>query len=184
MKTTPNKTEITKQIKNAFEFIQKLYNESSYLIKEIEGQLGENEYRFQILKTSGYSISARSSTGLEPNNVNLWLLRKFGVAFVGESNTELKKVIVAYGDEVVMRDNLQDALEAVFGSLEKISSEEVTPSLISTESTVSQSSKSEVYNAMEHFQKAREAMQKGDWATMGKELDEVEKGLRKIMELE
>ena len=97
---------------------------------------------------------------------------------------ELKKVIVAYGDEVVMRDNLQDALEAVFGSLEKISSEEVTPSLISTESTVSQSSKSEVYNAMEHFQKAREAMQKGDWATMGKELDEVEKGLRKIMELE
>ena len=91
MKTTPNKTEITKQIKNAFEFIQKLYNESSYLIKEIEGQLGENEYRFQILKTSGYSISARSSTGLEPNNVNLWLLRKFGVAFVEESNTELKK---------------------------------------------------------------------------------------------
>lgn len=91
METNPKKTEVAKQIKNAFEFIQKLYNESSYLIKEIEGQLGVSGYRFQILRPSGYSISARSSTGLEPNNVNLWLLRKFAVAFVEESNTELKK---------------------------------------------------------------------------------------------
>lgn len=83
--------EMNKQIKNAFEFMQKLYNESSYLIKEIEGLLAECEFRFQILKTSGYSISTRSSTGLEPNNVNLWLLRKFAVAFVEDSNTELIK---------------------------------------------------------------------------------------------
>ncbi|MCK5099062.1 MAG: hypothetical protein KAR45_13225, partial [Desulfobacteraceae bacterium] len=66
MENNPNKTEIAKQIKNAFEFIQKLYNESSYLVKEIEGQLSESEYKFQILRPSGYSISARSSTGLEP----------------------------------------------------------------------------------------------------------------------
>ncbi|HIE28048.1 TPA: UPF0182 family protein, partial [Candidatus Poribacteria bacterium] len=108
---------------------------------------------------------------------------------------ELKKVIVAYGDKVVMKDNLQDALEAVFGSLKEIPSEQEIPpapfdkeggilSPPSTESTVSQVSRTEVYNAMEHFQKAREAMRKGDWATMGKELDEVEKGLQKIMELE
>lgn len=91
METKPDKKEITNQIKNAFDFLQKLYNESSYLIKEIEGQLGESEYRFQILRPSGYSVSARSSTGLEPNNVNLWLLRKFAVAFVEEANTEIQK---------------------------------------------------------------------------------------------
>lgn len=91
METKPDNKEITNQIKNAFEFIQKLYNESSYLIKEIEGQLGETEHRFQMLRPSGYSISARSSTGLEPNNVNLWLLRKFAVAFVEQTNTEIKK---------------------------------------------------------------------------------------------
>lgn len=91
METKPNNKEIANQIKNAFDFIQKLYNESSYLIKEIEGQLGESEHRFQMLRPSGYSISARSSTGLEPNNVNLWLLRKFAVAFVEETNTEIKK---------------------------------------------------------------------------------------------
>lgn len=86
-----DKSEIAKQIKNVFDFIQRLYNESSYLIKEIEGQLAENENRFQLLKTSGYAISSRSSNGLEPNNVNFWLLRKFGVAFVEETNTVLKK---------------------------------------------------------------------------------------------
>jgi len=91
MANDSNKTEIKKQIKNAFEFIQRLYNESSYLIKEIEGQLGESEYRFQILRPSGYSVSTRSSTGLEANNVSLWLPRKFSVAFVEEDVTEITK---------------------------------------------------------------------------------------------
>lgn len=89
--TNPTKSEIAKQIKNAFDFLQKLYNESSYLIKEIEGQLSESGLGLQIIKPSGYSVSTRSSTGLEPNNVNLWLLRKFAVAFVDESSTDLQK---------------------------------------------------------------------------------------------
>jgi len=91
MKNNMSKAEIAKQIKNAFDFIQKLYNESSYLVKEIEGQLAESEHRFQFLKTSGYAISGRSSNGLEPNNVNFWLLRKFGVAFVEDTKTKSKK---------------------------------------------------------------------------------------------
>ena len=91
MSTNPKKEDTANQIRNAFDFIQKLYNESSYLIKEIEGQLAENEHRFQLLRTSGYAISSRSSSGLEPNNVNFWLLRRFGVAFVDEINTELIK---------------------------------------------------------------------------------------------
>lgn len=91
MGTENDKKEISKQIKNAFEFIQRLYYESSYLIKEIEGQLGESEHRFKILRPSGYSVSTRSSTGLEANNVSLWLPRKFSVAFVEEEATEINK---------------------------------------------------------------------------------------------
>ena len=82
-------TTISSQITNAFSFIQKLYNESSYLLKEIEGQLSESSEKFLILKPSGYSISSRSSTGLEPNNVNFWLLRKFAVGFVEESKIKI-----------------------------------------------------------------------------------------------
>jgi len=119
-----SKSETAKQIKNAFDFIQKLFNESSYLIKEIEGQLAENEYRFQILKTSGYAISGRSSNGLEANNVIFWLLRKFGVAFVEETKTELKKgqnfteinqdLKVIY-IRVVLDDKNESAPQLIFG---------------------------------------------------------------------
>jgi len=124
METKSNKTEIANQVRNAFDFIQKLYNESSYLIKEIEGQLGER--RFQMLRPSGYSISARSSTGLEPNNVNLWLLRKFAVAFVEESNTDLQKgqniteinekLKVIYF-RVILDDKNQSEPQLIFGVL-------------------------------------------------------------------
>jgi hypothetical protein len=85
------RSEMVSQIQNAFSFLQKLYNESSFLIKEIEGQLSETRPSFQILRPSGYSINTKSSTGLEPINVNLWLLRKFAVAFVEENRTRVEK---------------------------------------------------------------------------------------------
>lgn len=85
-----NKKEIIEQTNLTFDFIQKLYFEVSYLIKEIEGILHEEEEKFTIGKPAGYGISARSSTGLESTSVNLWLLRKFAVFFVPEDKTEFK----------------------------------------------------------------------------------------------
>lgn len=86
-----NKSEIIEQTNLAFDFIQKLYLEVSYLIKEVEGILHEEEEKFIIGRPAGYGISARSSTGLESNNVNLWLLRKFAVFFVPEDKTRIKR---------------------------------------------------------------------------------------------
>ena len=86
-----DKGEISEQMNLAFDFIQKLYLEVSYLIKEIEGILYEENEKFIIGRPSGYSISARSSTGLESNNVNLWLLKKFAVFFVPEENTKRER---------------------------------------------------------------------------------------------
>lgn len=86
-----NKSEIIEQTNLAFDFIQKLYLEVSYLIKEIEGILHEEEEKFIIGRPAGYGISARSSTGLESTNVNLWLLRKFAVFFVPEDKTRTER---------------------------------------------------------------------------------------------
>lgn len=85
------KHEIIRQTALAFEFIQKLYFEVSYLIKEIEGTLQEEDERFIIGRPYGYAVSARSSTGLETGNVNLWLLKKFAVFFVPEEKTKIEK---------------------------------------------------------------------------------------------
>lgn len=84
------KNDVIQQTNLAFEFIQKLYLEASYLIKEIEGILREEKESFIIGRPSGYGISTRSSTGLESNNVMLWLVKKFAVFFVPEDKTELK----------------------------------------------------------------------------------------------
>ena len=74
----------------AFDFIEKLNLEVSYLIKEVERMLSEEEERFVIGKPSGYGISTRSSTGLEPNNVSLWALRRFAVCFIPDSATTVR----------------------------------------------------------------------------------------------
>ena len=85
-----NKREIVEQTRLAFEFIEKVYLEASYLVKEIEGMLAEEEEKFIIGRPSGYGVTTRSSTGLEPNYVRMRLLKKFGVFFVEEEKTELK----------------------------------------------------------------------------------------------
>jgi hypothetical protein len=83
------KKEIIEQTKLAFDLLQKLYLETSYLVKEIEGILNEQIENFLIGRPSGYGIVTRSSTGLDANLVRLWLLRKFAVFFVEEDKTEI-----------------------------------------------------------------------------------------------
>jgi len=85
-----NKNEIIEQSNLAFNFVEKIYLESSYLIKEIAGILNEEEEKFVIGKPGGYGISTTSSRGLEVNYVRLWLLKKFSVFFVMEEKTALK----------------------------------------------------------------------------------------------
>ena len=83
--------ELARQTALAFDFIQKLYLESSYLIKEMEGLLLEEKEKFVICRPSGYAVSARSSTGLESVYVNIWLMRKLAVAFIPEDVTKVEK---------------------------------------------------------------------------------------------
>ena len=89
------KTDIVHQTKLAFDFIEKIYLEISYLIKELEGLLGEEEEGFIIGKPSGYSITSRSSQGLESTNVSLWSLKKMSVFFIAKGLTRLSGGVTA-----------------------------------------------------------------------------------------
>lgn len=111
-----NKSELTEQIDLAFDFIRKLYLEVSYLIKEIEAMLNEEEEKFVIGKPSGYGITVRRSAGLEANNVNLWLFTKLAVFFVPEERTEMRggQQITKIDDDLkvlYLRIDLQDENE-------------------------------------------------------------------------
>ncbi len=82
-----NKNEIVDQTRLAFDYIQKLYLETSYFIKEVEGLLGKEDEEFMIGRPGGYAITTSRSSGLESNNVELWLLRKMAVFFVPKDLT-------------------------------------------------------------------------------------------------
>src|SRR5687768_10694162 len=85
-----NKEEIAAQTKLAFEYLQKLYLETSYFIKEVEGLLGKENEEFIIGRPSGYGITTNRSAGLESRNVELWSLRKMAVFFVPRAFTLVK----------------------------------------------------------------------------------------------
>ena len=84
------KKEIIEQSNLAFDFIQKLYLEVSYLIKDVEVILNSEVEEFIIGKPSGYGINTKSSTGLEAKFVQFWLLRKLAVFFVPQEFNEKK----------------------------------------------------------------------------------------------
>jgi len=99
------KLEKANQVKNAFDVIQKLYQKSSSLIREVEGLLNENERKFQLF-SDGYCICSRTSIGLEPKEVNSWLCRKFAVAFVEKSTIDWQNVDDSHTSNLKLENGL------------------------------------------------------------------------------
>jgi len=81
---------LEEQTRNALQFVQKLYIEISYLIKEVEGLLHREEEEFVIGRPSGYGVTSGKSTGLEPANVDGWLSKAFTVFFVPDKQSKLQ----------------------------------------------------------------------------------------------
>lgn len=96
------------QAKSAFDFIQKLYFEISYLIKEIEGILQEEE--LVIGRPSGYGVSTKTSTGLESNNVENWLPKSFTVFFCQKDLSKMNQGITI--------TNIQNSLKVLLIHIE------------------------------------------------------------------
>jgi uncharacterized membrane protein (UPF0182 family) len=87
---------------------------------------------------------------------------------------ELKRVIVAFGNRLVMEEDLDQALRGVLG--EKISPRELaSPRIPET---------LDIYNlgplALEHYNKAKEHLRQGNWAAYGRELEQLENILKEI----
>ena len=83
------KTDLNAQCRNAIEFIQKLHFEISYLIKEIEGLLQKEPENFIIERPAGYQVTSRTSTGLDPGNVENWQPKTFTVFFCPSERTKI-----------------------------------------------------------------------------------------------
>jgi uncharacterized membrane protein (UPF0182 family) len=87
---------------------------------------------------------------------------------------ELKRVIVASGNRLVMEEDLDRALSHILGE-EVFAKQPVPPSVPETR---------EISNlgvlALEHYKKAKAYLRQGDWAAYGRELENLEKILNQM----
>ena len=76
---------------------------------------------------------------------------------------ELKRVIAAYGDHVVMEETLAGALSALFGG--------APPPPAVAPGAIAGPTEDRVRQALDHYNQAIERLKSGDWAGFGTELD-------------
>jgi uncharacterized membrane protein (UPF0182 family) len=86
---------------------------------------------------------------------------------------ELKRVIAAYGDHVVMEETLTEALSALFP-------EGITPPTAVKAAPLAGPPADRARQALDHYNRAIERLKSGDWAGFGAELD-VMRGLLEAM---
>ena len=77
---------------------------------------------------------------------------------------ELKRVIAAYGDRVVMKETLAHALSALFET-------DVAPRGASLGTPLAATPAAQAHDALDHYNQAIERLKSGDWAGFGTELD-------------
>ena len=87
---------------------------------------------------------------------------------------ELKRIIVAIGNQLVMHERLDDGLRAILGTEiipeQPVTIETIIPVIDSEENLSETAAK-----ALAHYRKAKEYLKQENWAGYGKELEELEK---------
>ena len=88
---------------------------------------------------------------------------------------ELKRVIVAYDEEIVMEESLEQALDTMFGSKKPQPSAPITKTEVSSNLAKS---------ALETYRKGQQAAKEGNWADFGRYQQELEEILQQMNQQE
>jgi uncharacterized membrane protein (UPF0182 family) len=92
----------------------------------------------------------------------------------GAALPELKRVIVAFSNRVIMEERLDKALNSVL-DVQISAKQSVSPSIPETRDTSNLG-----VLALEHYNRAKDYLRQGNWAEYGRELENLEKILEKI----
>jgi uncharacterized membrane protein (UPF0182 family) len=166
---------------------------------QIEGRIDQDpEISAQITlwNQSGSQVIRGNLLVLPIDNALLYVEPLYLQAVNGQI-PELKRVIVVSGDQIIMRETLAAALQAFFGETapaltstepsaatgETESDPETTPAAPSTAEPLSQDVNQLATTASNHYEAAQKALQNGDWATYGEELEKMKAALDTLVKL-
>ena len=171
---------------------------------QIEGRIDQNpEISSQItLWDQGGSEVIRGNLLVLPIENALLYVEPLYLRAENGQIPELKRVIVASGNQIVMEETLSEALTALFASGElstpavsNVSTTTDTPQneeeTTESENEVSSTTNPELgddvaelaQTASDHYEAAQIALQQGDWATYGEELDKMQELLERLVEV-
>ncbi len=138
---------------NTFIYVEPVYLEAKQEDSQMEGtQTGKSQ------ETGGGASSNKSRTS-------------------SAALPELKRIIVAFGNRLVMEEDLDEALNSVLGG--QVFSQQSASSSISQTQGISDLG----VLALEYYNKAKGHLRQGKWAEYGKELENLEKVLQEIANL-
>jgi uncharacterized membrane protein (UPF0182 family) len=89
---------------------------------------------------------------------------------------ELKRVIVAFGTQIVMEETLEEGLQRIFAGKPVI----VQTPPAARDPAPEKDQPDPARQALDHFQRAQESLRQGNWAAYGEELKRVEALLRQM----
>ncbi len=145
--------------------------------KQIDARINQDSFISQQLTlwSQRGSEVIRGSLLVIPIEKSLLYVQPLFLAADKAGLPELKRVIVAFGDEVVMEENLELALQRLFGGNKTgtVAAREVTADVKASPSQLAR-------EAMAIFEKATTLQRQGDWAGYGEELKKLRQVLQRI----
>ena len=154
---------------------------------QIEARISQNEQiREQLaLWQQGGNVVIRGNLLVVPIEKSLLYVEPLFLQAAQGEIPELKRVIVAYGDQIVMQRNLQECLEILFGH--------TSTSVLSVASTVPLKERQPVATtstepadlasrAVQHWEQAKASLRNDDWVEFGHQMQSLETILENLKE--
>jgi uncharacterized membrane protein (UPF0182 family) len=145
--------------------------------KQIDARINQDSFISQQLTlwSQRGSEVIRGSLLVIPIEKSLLYVQPLFLAADKAGLPELKRVIVAFGDEVVMEENLELALQRLFGGRKAVAA-----AVTDAAPDVKASAGSLAREAMTIFDRAMNQQKQGNWAGYGEELRKLEQVLKQM----
>jgi hypothetical protein len=146
--------------------------------KQIDARIDQDTFISQQISlwSQAGSQVIRGSLLAIPIEKSLLYVQPLYLAAEQGSLPELKRVIVAFGNQIAMEETLEQSLQRIFGG-KPVSVQAPAPAP-TQEAAKDQTDPAR--QALEHFQRAQEFLRQGNWAGYGEELKKVEAMLRQM----
>jgi uncharacterized protein len=146
--------------------------------KQIDARIEQDAFISQQLSLWGQRGQViRGSLLAIPIEKSLLYVQPLFLAAEKGSLPELKRVIVAFGNQIAMEETLDQSLQRVFGGKPTA---EATPTPAVVKETLAEGSLAR--RALEHFSRSQEFLRQGNWAGYGEEQKRLEALLRDMQQ--